>query len=78
MTLPQALLASDTGGPEFLPIRRRVWVSGLGIRYSRSKLTWLVETGIGPTGLFGADRQQCLTPETMLAEDWEVVGGETA
>lgn len=78
MTLLDALRASDTGEPEYLPIRRRGWAAGLRIWYSRSSVRWLVMQ----TDEYGADVrvlnlcetpcQMCLTPETILADDWEL------
>lgn len=72
MTLREALRTADSW-PDYLPIRRREWVAGLQIWWSQSKLSWMftsaenAEAGRLPEG------QGVLTPETMLADDWEVV-----
>lgn len=78
MTPSEALRA--TGGPygfDQLPIRRRGWVDGLWI-WSTIALQWQYRSADepGPRALLTVPMQSCLTPETMLAEDWEVVGGE--
>lgn len=73
MTLTEALRASDTGGPEFMPIRRGGWVVGLRIWYSRSSVRWMVQSSDDEIkDLCGIPTQQCLTPATILANDWEL------
>lgn len=73
MTILEALRSADTGGPYYRGIRRRSWLEGLRIWYSRESLHWWCVSDDVAHALCDSPTQQCLTPETILADDWEVV-----
>lgn len=80
MTLLDAIRASLPTGDRatHLPIRRASWMPGARILWHRD--TWQFGTG-GSLGVLDTHRmldvidgrpQGCLTPESMLADDWEI------
>lgn len=80
MTLTEAIRDSlpTEERTEHLPIRRSSWLHGISIVWRRD--TWQVMNGT-TTGLnarnmidlLDGGRQGCLTPESMLSDDWSVV-----
>lgn len=76
MTLPDALREAGHGAS----IRRRSWVAGFRIAWSHAQLRWIYGNMFTPSPLDPAtsreldpfDSQGCLTPMSMIADDWEV------
>lgn len=78
MTLLEALTASQLG--HSLPIRRTCWVHGIRIQWIPTSARWKFGNSFESDLLLAGARdleplkpQGLLTPDSMLATDWEVV-----
>ena len=75
MNLPDAIRAANFTGR----IRRRGWVTGFWVWWSPEQQSWMYrnafETMLDPPGSRKLDMnesQGCITPATIVADDWEV------
>lgn len=83
MTLLEAIRAAVPADPltSHGGIRRASWVEGHRIQWAPAQMCWLFGnrfevaplTAIGRRWSAGEASQGILTPESMLAEDWELV-----
>lgn len=71
MTIAEAFIAArDTSHPG---VRRRSWNAGVSLKWDASRLTWMA--CLWPNGRYLplGECQGMLTPESIVAMDWEVV-----
>lgn len=58
-------------------IRRKTWVEGLRLFWSDAHLGWryanAFEAALGQSRKLDLDSQGMITPETIAADDWEVI-----
>lgn len=84
MTLQEAIRASQPSESrcDHLPIRRAVWAHGNRIQWFPGEIRWKFANSSTTAPLTNPragipleleQSQRCLTPESMLADDWEVV-----
>lgn len=73
MILTEALLIAQAGGEDYYPMRQASWVHGLEIWWSRWRCAWVWTSAenAAPERLSGV--AGVLSPDAMLADDWEVV-----